>query len=51
MMSGNTELLYWQEDESWYKYNKEKKAYELTDKATERAKNSFKMWKDFNGLS
>ena len=51
MMSGNTELLFWRTNKLWYKYDENKKAFELTDKATERAKNSFKMWKEFNGLS
>lgn len=44
MMSGNTELLY------WYEYNEETDSYSLTDKAPERAKASFEMWKEFNNI-
>ena len=50
MMSGNTELLYWYEDESWYEYNEETDSYTLTDEAPERAKASFEMWKEFNNI-
>ena len=50
MMSANTELMYWKKDKSWYIINKEKDIYELTDKAPERARKSFEMWKEFNNL-
>ena len=50
MMSGNTELLYWRKDKSWYRYDEDKDMYELTDKATDRAKASFELWKEFNNL-
>lgn len=50
MMSGNTELLYWYENESWYEYDEKTDSYSLTDKATDRAKASFEMWKEFNNL-
>ena len=50
MLTANTELLYWQENKEWYKYNDEIEMYELTDSATERAKASFEMWKEFNGI-
>lgn len=50
MMSGNREILYWRKNKSWYRYDKEKRMYELTDEATERAKESFELWKKFNNL-
>lgn len=50
MMSGNTELLYWYKDESWYEYNEENDSYTLTENAPERAKASFELWKEFNNL-
>lgn len=50
MMSGNTELLYWRKDKLWYRYDEEKDIFELTDKATERARASFEMWKEFNNI-
>ena len=50
MLSGNREILYWRKDESWYKYDKSRKMYELTDKAPQRAKESFELWKEFNNL-
>ncbi len=50
MISGNTELLYWRKDKSWYEYDPKIKSYNLTDKATERAKASFEQWKEFNKI-
>lgn len=50
MMSANTELLYWRKNKSWYKYNQETDSYYLTEEATQRAKESFEMWKSFNNL-
>ncbi len=50
MMSGNTELLYWRKDESWYKYDQKTDSYTLTNEAPQRAKESFEMWKQFNNL-
>ena len=50
MMSGNTEILYWRSNKEWYKYDETKDMYELTDKATDRAKSSFELWKEFNHL-
>ena len=51
MMSGNTEMLYWRKDKSWYEYNQETDSYSLTEKAPQRARESFEMWKDFNDLT
>lgn len=50
MMSANREILYWRKDKAWYKYDNDKKMYELTDKATDRAKASFELWKEFNKM-
>ena len=48
MMSSNTELLYWYENEFWYKYDQETDSYKLTDEASQRAKESFELCKEFN---
>lgn len=50
MMSANRELLYWQSNKEWYKVNREKDCFELTDKATERARRSFEMFLSVNGI-
>ena len=42
-MTMNMENLYWQTNKEWYRINNEGK-YELTEKATERAKNSFELF-------
>lgn len=47
MTTVNTELLYWQSNDEWYKINYEKDCFELTDKAPERARKSFDMYKEF----
>lgn len=47
MMNTNTELLYWKINKEWYRVNKEKDCFELTEKAPDRAKESFKMYKEF----
>lgn len=44
MMSANKEILYWKQNKDWYRINKEKDEFELTDKAPERARKSFEMW-------
>ena len=48
MMSGNTEILYWRKDKSWYKYDQETDSYSMTDEAPQRAKESFELCKEFN---
>lgn len=40
----NSERTYWMTDESWYRINKEKDCFELTDAAPERARKSFELW-------
>ncbi len=47
MMNTNTELLYWRTNKEWYRVNEEKDCFELTEKASDRAKESFKMYKEF----
>ena len=49
-MSANTEVMYWITNEEWYRINRELDRFELTEKATERAKKSFEMWKKMNNL-
>lgn len=46
MMTANTEPLYWRTNKEWYRINTEKDCFELTDKAPERAKRSFEMYKE-----
>ena len=50
MMSGNTELLYWRKDKSWYEYDEKTDSYSMTENAPDRAKASFEMWKEFNKI-
>lgn len=42
-MTMNMENLYWQTNKEWYRINNKGK-YELTEKATERAKKSFELF-------
>ena len=46
MMSANQEPMFWRSNKEWYRINKEKDCFELTDKATERAKKSFELYKE-----
>lgn len=43
-MTLNKEPLYWRTNKEWYFIN-EQGEYELTEKATERARKSFEMYK------
>ncbi len=43
-MTMSKERLYWKSNKEWYRINEEGK-YELTEKATERAKKSFELYK------
>ena len=45
-MTANKELIYWRTNSDWYRFNHEKDCFELTDKATERAKKSFELYKE-----
>lgn len=45
MLSANMETLYWRKNKNWYTINEKEDRYELTDKAPERARRSFEMWK------
>jgi hypothetical protein len=47
-MTANQEIMYWLKNESWYNYDEKTDEYELTDKATERVRNSFKMYNDLH---
>lgn len=38
------ESLYWRKNEGWYRINKEKDCFELTDEAPERAVKSFELY-------
>lgn len=46
MMNANKEPMYWRTNKEWYRINKEKDCFELTDKAPKRAKESFEMYKE-----
>lgn len=46
MMTANKESMYWRTNKEWYRINKEKDCFELTDKAPKRAKESFEMYKE-----
>jgi len=43
-MTINKESVYWRSNPEWYKINREKDCFELTDKALERAKKSFELF-------
>lgn len=45
-MTADKEPLYWRTNKEWYRINKEKDCFELTDKAPVRAKKSFDMYKE-----
>ena len=45
MMTANQEPMYWRKNKDWYRINPEKDCFELTDKAPERARKSFDMYK------
>mgnify|MGYP004603426135 FL=1 len=40
----NREAVYWASNKEWYRINLEKDCFELTDKAIERARNSFELY-------
>lgn len=42
-MTADKEIMYWMNDPSWYRINKETGKFELTDAAPERAKKSFEL--------
>lgn len=44
-MTADKEMMYWMNDPSWYRINKETGKYELTDAAPERARKSFELSK------
>lgn len=48
-MTANREMMYWHSNKEWYRVNTEKDCYELTDKAPQRAVESFEMYKKQNG--
>lgn len=48
MMSANQEPMYWRTNKDWYRVNREKDCFELTDKAPKRAIQSFEMYKKMN---
>lgn len=43
-MTLDREPLYWRTNKEWYRINKDKDCYELTDKAPKRAQESFKLY-------
>lgn len=45
------ESMYWWSNEAWYRINKEKDCFELTDEAPERAVKSFKLYCERNHRS
>jgi len=42
--SEEKESMYWWSNESWYRINKEKDCFELTDEAPEEARESFELY-------
>ena len=51
IMSAKAEELYWRKNRAWYTFTEDRERFILTDKAPERAKESFKLWgKEFPHL-
>lgn len=46
MMTARREFMYWRTNKEWYRINSEKDCFELTDKASERARRSFELYKE-----
>lgn len=46
--TADKEFVYWKSDKNWYKINREKDRYELTELAPERARKSFEEFKKRN---
>lgn len=44
------ESMYWVKNKEWYRVNREKGGIELTDKAPERARKSFEMYRERNNM-
>ena len=51
MSAKNRDAVIWARNEEWYTINKEKKRFELTDKAPEEARRSFEKYKKINNLN
>ena len=49
-MTANTEPMFWRKNKEWYRINREKDCFELTEKAPERAVKSFEMYKEMNNI-
>ena len=47
-MTANKESLFWKTNKEWYRINREKDCYELTEKAPKRARESFELYKSKN---
>lgn len=46
MTANGKELMYWHSNKEWYRVNYEKSCYELTEKAPQKAIDSFEKWKN-----
>jgi hypothetical protein len=44
IMTADREFMYWRSNKEWYRIN-ENGCFELTDKATDRAKKSYELYK------
>ena len=49
-MKSYNEAMYWMTDDEWYTVNYEENRFELTQKATPRVVESFRMWLRQNNL-
>ena len=45
-MTANKESMFWASNPEWFSINAETDQFELTEKAPERARTSFDMWKN-----
>lgn len=51
MAHGHTFGTYWMQNKEWYTINKELDRFELTEKATDKARRSFEVYKKDNNLN
>jgi len=49
-MTADKEYMYWHTNRDWYEESNDKYIFKLTDKAPERARKSFEMWKRANNF-
>lgn len=49
-MTADHEIIYWRSNKEWYKIDEKHDCFVLTDKAPQRAKDSFELYKKANNI-